>query len=88
VGLVRGGNLKGNRLEVRSSLRIFGAYGGVTVCDRSFRPVATVARATGDSLELAAPPTGRISPGDDLWLVDAAVGETVRAAGIASWTTR
>ena len=86
VGLIRVGNLKGNRLEVRSSLRIFGAYGGVTVCDRSFRPVATVARATGDILELTGPPSGRISPGDDLWLVDAAVGETVRVAGIASWS--
>jgi oligo-alginate lyase len=85
VGRIRVASVDGMRLTTHSGLRIFGAYGGVTLCDNSFLPIALVDRATGESLTLTGSASRRVGPGDDLWLVDGAVGETVRTDGVASW---
>jgi hypothetical protein len=84
VGLVHVHALAGTSLAT-AGLRIFGSYRGVTVCNRSDQPLGTVATAAADELTLTAPPGRRISAGDDVWLIDAAVGETVRLPGVASW---
>ena len=86
VGLVRVGSVAGARVGTKSGLRIFGIYRGVTVCSRADAPLATVAQATEDSLTLTAPAPGQIAAGEDVWLVDGAVGETVRLPAIGSWT--
>ena len=85
VGLVRVSAVDGNRVLTRSGLRIFGAYRGVTVCDRTDRPLATVSAATDASLTLSADPRGAIKAGEDVWLIDGAVGETVSLPAILSW---
>jgi heparinase II/III-like protein len=84
VGLVHVHAIAGTHLST-GGLRIFGSYRGVTVCNQADQPLATVATAAEDSLTLAAPPAGKISPGEDLWLIDAAIGETIRLPGIATW---
>ena len=84
VGLVHVHAIAGTHLST-GGLRIFGSYRGVTVCNRVDQPLGTVAAATEDSLTLAAPPCGKISAGDDVWLIDGAVGETVHLPGVASW---
>jgi len=85
VGLVRVDAVEGARLTTKSGLRIFGSYRGVTACSRANEPLATVAQATETSLTFAAPPSRKIPHGEDLWLIDAAVGETVRLPAIVSW---
>jgi hypothetical protein len=44
-----------------------------------------VLEAQAGRLTFTAPPTGQISPGEDAWLVDAAIRETVRLPAILSW---
>ena len=69
------------------ALRLFAIYRGTTLCDQADRPLATVLEARDDGrLTLTAPPTGKISAGEDVWLVDGAVGETVRLPAILSWS--
>ena len=87
VGLVHVDSVEGTTVRSKTALRIFQIYRGTTLYNRADQPLATVleAKDTGE-LTLTAPPTAKISPGDDLWMIDAAVGETVRLPAILSWT--
>ena len=86
VGLVHVDSVEGRLIHSKTALRLFAIYRGTTLCNRADQPLATVqeAKDTGE-LTLTAPPTGKISPGEDLWMIDAAVGETVRLPAIMSW---
>ena len=86
VGLVHVDSVEGNLVHSKTALRLFAIYRGTTLCNRADQPLATVqeAKDTGE-LTLTAPPTGKISPGEDLWIIDAAVGETVRLPAVMSW---
>jgi hypothetical protein len=86
VGLVHVDSVEGVTVLSKSALRLFPIYRGTTLCNHADQPLATVLEAKDDGqLTLTAPPTGRISPGEDVWLVDAAIGETVRLPAILSW---
>ncbi len=87
VGLVHVDSVEGNLIHSKTALRLFAIYRGTTLCNRADQPLATVqeAKDTGE-LTLTAPPTGKISPGEDLWMIDATVGETVRLPAILSWS--
>ena len=86
VGLLHVDSVEGRLIHSKTALRLFAIYRGTTLCNRADQPLATVqeAKDTGE-LTLTAPPTGKISPGEDLWMIDAAVGETVRLPAILSW---
>jgi hypothetical protein len=87
VGLLHVDSVEGTTVHSRTALRIFQIYRGTTLCNRADKPLATVLEAKDDgTLTLTAAPTGSISPSDDVWLVDAAVGETVRLPAILSWS--
>ena len=87
VGLVHVTAVEGATVLSHTALRLFAIYRGTTLCNRADQPLATVLEARDDGrLTLTAPPTGRISPGEDVWLVDAAIGETVRLPAVLSWT--
>jgi hypothetical protein len=86
VGLVHVDSVEGATVHSKTALRIFQIYRGTTLCNRADQPLATVLEAKDDgTLTLTAPATGKIAPSDDVWLVDAAVGETVRLSAILSW---
>ncbi len=86
VGLVHVSSVEGATVHSKTALRIFAIYRGTTLCNRAGQPLATVLEAKDDgTLTLAAPPTAKIAPGEDVWLVDGAVGETVRLPAILSW---
>ena len=86
VGLVHVDSVEGNIVHSKTALRIFPIYRGTTLCNRADQPLGTVLEAKDSGeLTLTAPPTGKISPGDDLWMIDTAVGETVRLPAILSW---
>ena len=86
VGLVHVSAVEGATVLSHTALRLFAIYRGTTLCNRANQPLATVLEAKDDGrLTLTAPPTGRISPGEDVWLVDAALGETVRLPAVLSW---
>jgi hypothetical protein len=87
VGLVHVTAVEGATVLSHTALRLFAIYRGTTLCNRADQPLATVLEARDDGqLTLTAPPTAKISPGEDVWLVDAALGETVRLPAILSWT--
>jgi hypothetical protein len=86
VGLLHVDSVEGTTVHSKTALRIFQIYRGTTLCNRVDQSLATVLEAKDDgTLTLTAPATGKIAPGDDVWLVDAAVGETVRLPAILSW---
>ncbi len=85
VGLVHVSAVEGATLTTKTALHLAPLYRGVTLCTRADQPLATVIEAKAGQLTLAAPPTGKIAAGEDVWLVDAAVGETVRLPAIQSW---
>lgn len=87
VGLVHVDSVEGATVNSRTALRIFPIYRGTTLCNRADQPLATVLEAKDSGqLTLTAPPTAPIAPGEDVWLVDAAVGETVRLPASLSWS--
>ena len=87
VGLVHVSSVAGATVLSKTALRIFAIYRGTTLCNRTDQPLATVLAAKDDgTLTLTAPPTAKIFPGEDVWLVDGAVGESVRLPAILSWT--
>ncbi|MEO6873441.1 MAG: heparinase II/III family protein [Opitutaceae bacterium] len=87
VGLVRVDSVEGATVNSKTALRIFAIYRGTTLCNRADQPLATVLEAKDSGqLTLTAPPTGKITPGEDVWMVDGAVGETVTLPAILSWT--
>lgn len=85
VGLFRVAAADGRTLKTNTTLLLAGAYRGVTVCTADDRPLATVTEVKDGVLTLTAPPATAPAPGTDLWLVDAAVGETVRLPAVLSW---
>ncbi len=85
VSLVHVSAVEGTKLSTKTALHLAPNYRGTTLCDRADRPLATVAEAGADSLTLTAPPSTAPKAGDDVWLVDAAVGETVRLPAVLSW---
>jgi hypothetical protein len=87
VGLVHVTSVEGATVLSKTALRLFAIYRGTTLCDPTDQPLATVLEARDDGrLTLTAPPAGKIPSGTDVWLVDGAVGETVRLPAILSWT--
>ena len=87
VGLLHVDSVEGTTVHSKTALRIFQIYRGTTLCNRADQPLATVLEAKDDGqLTLTAPPTGKIAPGEDVWMIDGAVGETVRLPAILSWT--
>ena len=87
VGLVHVDSVEGATIHSKTALRIFPIYRGTTLYNRADQPLGTVLEAKDSGeLTLTAPPTGKISPGEDLWMVDAAVGETLRLPAILSWS--
>lgn len=87
VGLVHVDSVEDATVHSETALRLFAIYRGTTLCNRADQPLATVLEAKDDGqLTLTAPPTGQIAPGEDVWMVDGAVGETVRLPAILSWT--
>jgi len=87
VGLVHVDSVEGNIVHSKTALRLFAIYRGTTLCNRAGQPLGTVLEAKDSGeLTLTAPPTGKIAPGEDLWMIDAAVGETVRLPAILSWS--
>jgi hypothetical protein len=87
VGLVHVDSVAGATVLSKTALRIFQIYRGTTLCNQADQPLATVLEAKDDGqLTLTAPPTGKIAPGEDVWMIDGAVGETVRLPAILSWT--
>ena len=87
VGLVHVSSVEGAVVHSKTALRIFQIYRGTTLCNKADQPLGTVLEAKDDgTLTLTAPPTARIASGVDVWLVDGAVGESVRLPAILSWT--
>ena len=87
VGLLHVDSVEGNLVHSKTALRLFATYRGTTLCNKADQPLATVLEAKDSGeLILTAPPTGKIAPGEDVWMIDAAVGETVRLPAILSWT--
>jgi hypothetical protein len=87
VGLVHVDSVEGNIVHSKTALRIFRVYAGTTLCNHAGQALGTVAEAKDSGeLTLTAPPTGKIAPGEDVWLVDGAVGETVRLPAVLSWS--
>jgi len=85
VGLVHVASAEGAALTTNTALHLAPNYHGVTLCRRDDKPLATVTEAKAGVITLTAPPAGKISAGEDVWLVDAAVGETVRLPAVLSW---
>lgn len=85
VGRLRVGSVEGVMVTTRTALHLAAVYRGVTLCSHSDEPLATVAEAKAGLVALVAPPKRDIARGDDVWLVDGAVGETVRLPAILSW---
>ena len=87
VGLLHVDSVEGTAVHSKTALRLFAIYRGTTLCNKADQPLATILEAKDSGeLTLTAPPTGKISPGEDVWMIDAAVGETVRLSAILSWT--
>ena len=87
VGLIHVDSVEGATVHSKTALRIFPVYRGTTLCNAAGVALGTVLEAKGSGdLTLTAPPTGKITPGEDLWLVDAAVGEQVRLPAVLSWS--
>jgi hypothetical protein len=87
VGLLHVDSVEGTAVHSKTALRLFAIYRGTTLCNKADQPLATIleAKDTGE-LTLTAPPTAKIAPGEDVWMVDAAVGETVNLPAILSWS--
>jgi len=87
VGLVHVDSVEGAQVHSKTALRLFAIYRGTTLCNRAGQPLGTVlaAKDSGE-LTLTAPPTAKIAPGEDVWMIDAAVGETVRLPAVLSWS--
>lgn len=86
VGLLRVAASEGNTIKTNTTLLLAGAYRGVTVCSRDDQPLATVTEVKDGVITLTAPLATAPAPGTDLWLVDTAVGETVRLPAVLSWS--
>lgn len=85
VGLVRVGSIDGKKISTQTALHLAGVYRGTTVANRADEPLATVSEARDGELTLTTEPSKKISAGDDIWLIDGAVGETVRLQAVLSW---
>lgn len=85
VGLVHVASAEGATLTTKTALPLAPNYRGVTLCDHADVPLATVVEAKNGVLTFTGPPAGKVTSGDDVWLVDAAVGETVRVPAVLSW---
>ncbi|MDB6094358.1 MAG: hypothetical protein JWM32_1920 [Verrucomicrobia bacterium] len=85
VGLVHVSSVEGIVITTKTAMHLAPIYRGVTLCDKGDQPLGTVTEAKAGLLMLAAPATSEITRGEDVWLIDAAVGETVRLPAIFNW---
>ncbi len=85
VGLIRVATASGASLTTNTAMHLAAIYRGTTLTNRADEPLATVTEAKPGLITFTAAPRTPITAGEDVWLVDAAIGETVRLPALLSW---